>query len=143
MAKADRESSFWAALMHAGLYKRNQGRLARQLTAGAVLVAVLLIAWAMPLHLLSGAEPWLRYGLPTIVALGGAWAAYRLVNYPPFADFLIDVEGEMAKVSWASSDEIKRATAVVLVTMGTLSLVLFLYDLVWLRVLRWIGILQF
>jgi preprotein translocase subunit SecE len=143
MAKVDRETSFWTSLTHVGLYKRNQGRLVRQLTAGAALAAVLLIAWAMPIHLLSGTDPRVQYGVPVVVVLAGAWAVYRLVNYPPFADFLIDVEGEMAKVSWASAEEIKRATAVVLVTMGTLSLVLFLYDLVWVRVLKWMGILLF
>ncbi len=129
--------------MQIGLYKRNQGRLVRQLTAGAALVAVLLAAWSMSIHLLSGTDPRVQYGLPVLAAAVGAWAVYRLVNYPRFADFLIDVEGEMAKVSWASADEIKRATAVVLVTMVTLSVVLFMYDFLWLRVLRFIGILQF
>jgi preprotein translocase subunit SecE len=143
MSKTDRESSFWQALLQVGLYKRNQGRLVRQLTAGAALVAVLLAAWAMSIHLLAGTEQAVQYGVPAAVAVIGAWAVYRLVNYPKFADFLIDVEGEMTKVSWASTDEIKRATAVVLVTMVTLSLVLFLYDFLWLRALRLIGILQF
>ena len=143
MSKTDRESSYLSSLMQIGLYKRNQGRLVRQLTAGAALVAVLLAAWAMSIHLLNGTDPRVQYGLPALVAAVGAWAVYRLVNYPRFADFLIDVEGEMAKVSWASADEIKRATAVVLVTMVTLSVVLFMYDFLWLRVLRLIGILQF
>lgn len=129
--------------MQVGLYKRNQGRLVRQLTGGAALVAVLLAAWAMSIHLLNGTEPAVQYGVPAAAAVAGSWAIYRLVNYPKFADFLIDVEGEMSKVSWASTDEIKRATAVVLVTMLTLSLVLFGYDFLWLRVLRLIGILQF
>jgi len=123
--------------MQVGLYKRTQGRLVRQLTAGAVLTAVLLTAWT------NGEKPWLQYGVPVAVAVIGSWAAYRLVNYPPFADFLIDVEGEMTKVSWASTDELKRATAVVLVTMLTLGVVLFLYDNIWLQVLRLLGILQF
>lgn len=143
MSKTDRESSYLSSLMQIGLYKRNQGRLVRQLTAGAALVAVLLAAWSMSIHLLSGTDPRVQYGLPVLAAAVGAWAVYRLVNYPRFADFLIDVEGEMAKVSWASADEIKRATAVVLVTMVTLSVVLFMYDFLWLRVLRFIGILQF
>jgi preprotein translocase subunit SecE len=143
MSKTDRESSYLSSLTQIGLYKRNQGRLVRQLTAGAAMVAVLLAAWAMSIHLLNGTDQWVQYGLPVLVAAVGSWAVYRLVNYPRFADFLIDVEGEMAKVSWASADEIKRATAVVLVTMITLSVVLFMYDFLWLRVLRLIGILQF
>ena len=143
MSKVDRESSYWMALLQVGLYKRNQGRLVRQLTAGAALAAVLLAAWAMSVHMLDDTQgKLLQYGLPAALALAGAWAVYRLVNYPPFADFLIDVEGEMTKVSWPSSGEVKRATAVVLVTMATLSLVLFLYDLVWVQVLKSIGILR-
>jgi len=143
MAKADRESSFWTALMHAGLYKRNQGRLTRQLTAGAAIAAVVLTAWTMSIHLFNGFDQSVQYGVPVLFGLAGIWAVYRLVNYPPFADFLIDVEGEMAKVSWPSADELKRATVVVLTTMITLSLVLFLYDNLWLQVLRFLGILQF
>lgn len=143
MSKADRQSSYWTELTQVGLYKRNQGKLVRQLTAGAVVAAVLLTAWTASIHLFADSPPAVQYGVPALLAAVGSWAAYRLVNYPPFADFLIDVEGEMAKVSWPSADEIKRATAVVLTTMITLSLVLFLYDLVWLRVLKLIGILQF
>lgn len=143
MSKADRQASYWSELLQFGLYKRNQGKLVRQLTAGAALAAVLLTAWTMSIHLFADSPPAVQYGVPVLVAALGAWAVYRLVNYPPFADFLIDVEGEMAKVSWPSSDEIKRATVVVLTTMLTLSLVLFVYDLVWLRVLKLIGILRF
>lgn len=144
MSKAERASSFWTALLQVGLYKRTQGRLVRQLTAGAILTAVLLSAWSMSIHLLGEVEPaWLQWFIPAVVAAVGAWAAYRVVNYPPFADFLIDVEGEMQKVSWPSTDELKRATAVVLVTMITLSVVLFLYDNIWLQALRLLGILRF
>lgn len=143
MSKVDRESSFWTALMQAGLYKRNQGRLVRQLTAGAAFAAVLLAAWAMSVHLLDESYGNLQYALPVALAVAGGWAVYRLVNYPPFANFLIDVEGEMAKVSWPSSGEVKRATVVVMTTMMTLSLVLFLYDLIWVRVLKLLGILKF
>ena len=33
MTKSDKESPFWRAMMSAGVYKRNQGKLSRQLTA--------------------------------------------------------------------------------------------------------------
>ncbi|MDZ4820503.1 MAG: hypothetical protein SGJ20_16170 [Planctomycetota bacterium] len=81
MSKADRESSYWVALMQVGLYKRNQGKLVRQLTAGAALTAVLLTAWTMSIHLLSDGPPWMEYGVPGALAIAGAWAVYRLVNY--------------------------------------------------------------
>lgn len=143
MSKVDRETSYWTTLLHAGLYKRNQGRLVRQLTAGAALAAVLLAAWAMSIHVLDETYGTMQVGLPIALALAGAWAVYRVVNYPPFADFLIDVEGEMTKVSWPSSGEVKRATIVVMTTMMTLSVVLLLYDFVWVWVLKWIGILRY
>jgi preprotein translocase subunit SecE len=117
--------------------------LVRQLTAGAAIAAVVLAAWTMSIHLLNGQDQAVQYGVPIALAIAGIWAVYRLVNYPPFADFLIDVEGEMAKVSWPSAGELKRATVVVLTTMITLSLVLFLYDNLWLQVLRFLRILQF
>jgi preprotein translocase subunit SecE len=75
----------------------------------------------------------------TVVA---GWIIYRLVNWPVFAEFLISVEAEMNKVSWASKQELYRATIVVLSTMLFLGIVLFLYDDIWLHVLRWIGVLQ-
>ena len=53
------------------------------------------------------------------------------MNYPPFADFLIAVEAEMAKVSWPSRRELVRATIVVLVTMLVLTIMLSVYDTVW------------
>lgn len=143
MARVERADGFWPSMLAAGLYKKNQGRLTRQLTAGAILVAVVLGAWAMTQTVLADVQPQARMGIAGGVLLLGAWFAYRIVNYPVFADFLIDVEGELAKVSWPSRDELKRATVVVLVTMFLLSFVLFAYDLTWQWALRTIGILQF
>jgi preprotein translocase subunit SecE len=61
--------------------------------------------------------------------VGGCWIAYRLVNMPRFADFLIAVEAEMNKVSWPTQSEMIRAVLVVLFTIAFLVLVLFGYDL--------------
>jgi preprotein translocase subunit SecE len=143
MAKSDREGGFWPSMMAVNLYKRNQGKLARQLTAGAILVAVVLAAWSMSITILAELPETARYAISGGVALIGAWFAFRIVNYPVFADFLIDVEGEMVKVSWPSKDELIRATTVVLATGFLLAMVLFIYDVVWQQVLRWINVLQF
>jgi len=142
MAKSEKDVTFWQSLASANLYKRNQGRLSRQLTAGAALLAVVLGAWAMSVTVLADLAPAVRYGIAGAVALVGAWFAFRIVNYPVFADFLIDVEGEMAKVSWPDQGELKRATAVVLVVMLLLSFVLFGYDVIWQQLLKWIGVLR-
>lgn len=142
MAKGLPEASFWSALLSAELFKKNQGRLSR-LWTWIVLAAVSVWgAWTLQARLLVESGDVVRLGVPTIVALAGAWAAFRLVNFPRFADFLIDVEGEMAKVSWPAWPELWRATVVVLVTMFLFSVVLFGYDMLWQFLLQWSSILQ-
>ncbi len=143
MAKAEKADGFWPSMLAAGLYKRNQGRLTRQLTAGAMIVTAALGAWALTQSILADLDEPTRLAIAGGVLVLGVWFAYRIVNFPVFADFLVDVEGELAKVSWPARDELKRATVVVLVTMFLLSFVLFAYDLLWKLILRAIGILQF
>jgi hypothetical protein len=41
-----------------------------------------------------------------LLLAAGLWSVYRLVNMPRFADFLIAVESEMAKVSWPTGGEV-------------------------------------
>lgn len=142
MAKSKNASSFWNELLRVGLYKRNQGRLTRQLTVVAFALVVFLGAWTMSQAFLLDSSTPVRYGIPLGISVVGAWAVYRLVNYPRFADFLISVEAEMDKVSWPSRQELYRATAVVLATMFLLSAVLFLYDWFWQKFFQIIGFLQ-
>lgn len=143
MAKADRSGTFWQSMLGIDMYKRNQGRLVRLCTAGAVVFAALTGAWVLSVTMLGGQGWKIEYGAPAMLALVGVWFAFRIINYPVFADFLIDVEGEMVKVSWPSKDEISRATIVVIVTMLLFSFVLFVFDLVWRQLLHWIGVMRF
>ena len=83
------------------------------------------------------------YGVPVVVCLVLGWVVFRLVNYPRFAEFLISVEAEMNKVSWASKQELYRATVVVLSTMIILGAVLMIYDTIWYRLLQAVGVLRF
>jgi preprotein translocase subunit SecE len=69
-----------------------------------------------------------------------SWLAFRLVNLPKFAEFLISVEAEMAKVSWPSKQELFRATSVVIGSMAFLTLVLFLFDAFWAWLLTTLGV---
>src|SRR5689334_1112059 len=103
------QASFFSELFQSGLYKRNQGRVARQVTFAVIAVVVALGAWRMSVSWAAEA-PGLRYGVPVAVLVVGLWLAYRLVNVSKFADFLIAVEGEMAKVSWPSRTELFRST---------------------------------
>lgn len=134
--------SFWSELVAVGLYKRNQGRLARQLTGAALAALVVAGTYVLSQGPLAGYAASVKSGVPVVIVGFAAWAIFRFLNYPPFAEFLISVEAEMHKVSWASRTEVQRATIVVLSTMLFLGVVLFIYDKVWLVILSSIGVLQ-
>ena len=68
-----------------------------------------------------------------------SWVAFRAVNVPKFADFLVAVESELEKVTWPSRHEVIQATIVVLVAMFSLGVFLFLIDLLWTWLFSFIG----
>ena len=82
----------------------------------------------------------LRYLVPVGMVALGMWFAFRLVNWPKFADFLISVEAEMTKVSWPTKTELYRASMVVIFTMAFLALLLFAYDLIWQAIFDAVGV---
>lgn len=127
-------------LFQPGLYKRNQGRLARQVTFGVIALLVVVGAWRLNQLWVGRPDAW-RIGVPLLIAAAGLWLAYRLVNLSNFADFLISVEGEMAKVSWPSRTELIRSSIVVIVTIIFLAIILFAYDLIWQTLLKAIGVI--
>lgn len=131
-------NAFFQELLHAGIYKRSQGRITRQVTWAALAGAVALGFWRLSLTM---AEQWgwersLALVIPTVLAVLGCWIAFRLVNFPPFADFLIAVEAEMNKVSWPTRGELVRSSLVVLFTIFALAVVLFGFDALWNAVFR-------
>ncbi len=117
-------------LFHFGLYKRSQGRVARQVTFAAVAAIVVLGAWSMSGYY-SGRGPMAQYGIPLATMAAGLWAGFRLVHMPTFADFLISVEAEMNKVSWPTRGELFRASIVVMMVIFFMAAILFAYDTVW------------
>jgi len=122
-------------LMHAGIYKRNQGRITRQLTFAALALAVALGIWRLYITLkiswLGTVLPGFEYWFPGVLLLAGLWISYRIVNFPNFADFLIAVEAEVNKVSWPSRTELFRASLVVLFTIFAVAFILAGFDLFW------------
>jgi preprotein translocase subunit SecE len=147
MSRGPEDTTFWGNLFSAVLFKRNQGRLVRRLTAIAIAAIVLfgcwsLSAWLETSPLTAELSRNALIAIPTLVAVAGVWLAFRTVNYPPFANFLISVEAEMDKVSWADVNYLKRATAVVLCTMVFLGAVLWVYDLMWYEFFTFIKILD-
>jgi preprotein translocase subunit SecE len=116
-----------SGMFTASRYKRSQGRIARQATFLAIAAVFAIGAWVL-------SSQTQKYLVPAALAAAGAWAAFRIVNIPSFADFLISVEAEMNKVSWPSRGELYRASLVVIVVIFALVAILFFYD----AVLRWL-----
>lgn len=137
-----RSSQFLATMTSRALYKPMQGWHARLWTGLAIGAVLLIGVWRLFDALEGSADIYVQYGLCVTLAAAFAWLAFRIVHYPQFADFLIATQAEMNKVSWISRDDLKRATAVVLVTVVLLSVFLFGIDQVWMRLLDFIGVLQ-
>jgi preprotein translocase subunit SecE len=129
--------------LRVGVYKRSQGRIVRQVTFAALALTLLIGLWRLVLMLRGYGETcpvWLCYGLPGILAAAGLWVAYRAVNLPAFADFLIAVEAEMNKVSWPSRGELFRWSVVVIVMIFSIGLLLAAFDFCWVYFFRVIGV---
>jgi preprotein translocase SecE subunit len=149
-------------LLHTFSYKRTQGVRMRRYT----LLGILLIGWTgvytLIAHETFGRGNWdvsipytgdplkaltllsdVQYSVPLLVAVLTFWAAWRIVNMPTFADFLIATDAEMNKVSWSSRKKLVQDTIVVLVTTLILTLFLLCVDLFWGWLLshRWVGVL--
>jgi len=160
-----RGGAFWGEFLSASLYKRNQGKVARQVTFAALSLIIgigvwrlsqLLPLWFAPGQALAGGmnSPGggfgdvllnggglgdvgvVRFLVPALLLAAGLWFCFRLVNVPRFADFLIAVEAEMAKVSWPTGGEVVRSSAVVIFVIFALAAILAVYDLFWWFVLR-------
>jgi preprotein translocase subunit SecE len=105
-------------------HKPKQGRQARLYTAAGLALIIGLGLWRLYDTLLSS-SPAVRFGVPAAVGLVIGWFVFRLMEFPPFVEFLIATEAEMNKVSWTSRDDLYRATTVVLSTVVLMSVYLF------------------
>jgi preprotein translocase subunit SecE len=132
-------SPLFSELFHLGLYKPSQGKMVRRVTFVALAIAVLIGAWRLSVQLSQLGDVY-RLAIPTLVGALGLWIAFRAVNLPKFADFLIAVEAELNKVSWPSKGELIRSTIVVLFTIIVLTIVLFAYDIIWRTLLTALGV---
>ena len=133
---------FFTNQVQTGLYKPMQGWYARLYTA----LGLGLIAAAGVYRVYAAVEdnsPLWRLGIPARIALALGWVIFRVIQFPPFAEFLIATEAEMNKVSWTSKEDLYRSTMVVLATVLIMAVFLFVVDWLWLFILRNIGVLQF
>lgn len=144
MSKSIKQTSFWGELLAVGIYKRNQGRLVRQLSALAFVLVAAYGAYTLSQGPLADFRSRaVSVGIPILLVGAGAWVSYRLVNYPRFADFLISVEAEMDKVTWPAKSELYRSAVVVISTMVVMGAVLLAYDVFWQWLFRVVGFLHF
>ncbi len=124
-----------AGMFNTSLYKRSQGKVARQLSFAAIALAVAAGAWKLSAVATTEVG---QYVTPMVVIAVGLWAGFRLINIPRFADFLISVEAEMNKVSWPARGELWRASTVVIVVIFFLAAILFIYDILLKTLMGWV-----
>jgi preprotein translocase SecE subunit len=87
--------------------------------------------------------PAVQFTVPLLLILLALWLAWRIVNMPTFADFLIATEAELNKVSWTPRKRLLQDTVVVLTTVFLMAFYLFIVDQVVTHTLSWkpIGII--
>jgi len=135
-------ASILATLASTRQHKPLQGWYARVYTALGL--GFVLALGLYRLHeTLQPYGPGVRFGIPAALGVVLGWMIYRILHYPPFADFLIATEAEMNKVSWTTKEDLKRSTAVVLSTVLLMSVFLFGVDWLWSSLLQLIGVLRF
>lgn len=134
-----RAGSLVGEMLSFSLYKWSQGRVTRQVTFAAL--AVIFGIGALELSQVvaglaageaSGTDLGvMRFAVPGVLLAAGLWICFRIVNVPRFAEFLIAVEAEMAKVSWPTTTEVFRSSAVVIFLIFALAFLLAAFDLFW------------
>jgi len=130
-------------LFRFGVYKSNQGRMVRQFTFFAVAVVSAFGCITLASGPMMSYDRPIQVGVPAAIWLVCCWVAFRVVNFPRFADFLVSVESELEKVTWPGRQEVIQATVVVLFTMFFLGLFLFLIDLLWTWLFSFIGFTEY
>ena len=129
-------------------YKPEQGRKTR---IGTMIGFGLLVLWGAyfvweQLRVYEGDEGWrllITPGIPILffVVVGGAlwWVTF---SHRRASDFMIATEGEMKKVNWSTRREVIGSTKVVILFTVLIAVYLFVIDLVFQYVFRWIGVLK-
>ncbi|MBT3279160.1 MAG: preprotein translocase subunit SecE [Phycisphaerales bacterium] len=127
------------------IYKRNQGKYTRGVTAAIVMVMALWLCWSLKNTLLSSvgagqSGTYIAFGVPLAVFALLGLLVYRILNRQKSADFLIATENEMKKVSWSSKKEVIGSTKVVVVTTFLMAGMLFLVDMLFLGIFKLIKV---
>lgn len=124
-------AGFVQELFRAKFYKPLQGKKTRLLSGLAVGVIFICGAWTCWVQAAGLLDQVVLGPICGVIAAFGCWLGFRLIHWPPFAEFLISVEAEMMKVSWPSKPEMITSTVVVLIVLALLALVIFVFDIAW------------
>jgi preprotein translocase subunit SecE len=137
------------------IYKEGHGVLVRRM---AFAVSATLIVWGgTELYTwLEGAEwvrrnRWVNYRIPVldqyidpafliswIVIIAGCVLVYRLLNKERAADFLIETDTEVRKVTWPSWNDAWNSSLIVLLFVLVVTGFIFFSDFVINRVMGWV-----
>ncbi|MCF7958107.1 MAG: preprotein translocase subunit SecE [Phycisphaerae bacterium] len=128
------------------IYKSGQGKYTRLCTglSGGILLGLGCYSLYNVLELIgsSKAGAWFQATIPALLFAVLGIVIFKLVNIPRFADFMIQTEGEMKKVSWSSRKEIITSTKVVIITVFLMALFLMVIDGAFAWAFSQIGVLK-
>ena len=123
-----------------GVFKRGQGKWSRGVAASAL--AAMGVWAALSTFRWIDDYVYAKWYVPGLILAGFLTLAYYLANRPKPANFLIDTEIEMKKVTWPTPREVASATVVVIIVLLLMGAFLFGVDRVVIQpVFQWIGIL--
>ncbi len=128
------------------IFKPGQGKWVRWCTVGGTGALALAGAGFLSeqMQLFQFAEnEYIRFSIPVVFLLLVAYGVYYLVGrHEGAVNFLIATEGEMKKVNWSTRKEVMGATRVVIFTVISLSLILFVVDIIFMVFFSGIGVLR-
>ncbi|MCE9532992.1 MAG: preprotein translocase subunit SecE [Planctomycetes bacterium] len=138
------EAAGWFSLTS---YKRNQGLKVRRMTILGIIIVLGSGVYTLIHNRTITSENWTvtlpfvktsillipnaPFMIPLLLVALTIWFAWRVVNFPVFADFLIATEAEINKVSWTPRARLIQDTIVVLITLFIITAFLFVVDVFW------------
>jgi preprotein translocase SecE subunit len=125
------------------IYKPGQGKWLRWGTvASGTLIAGLggWWLWETEKHVAPLDVQWKALVVSLWLIIWGL-GIFRFVNSPKYGEFLIMTESEMRKVAWPSRREVINSTKVVILLTFGLGGILWIVDLAFLSLFKWMGIM--
>lgn len=117
--------------------------MVRQFTFFAMIIVAALGCITLANGPMGQQPQMVRVGIPLAIWAVCSWVAFRLVNIPRFADFLVSVESERVKITWPEKHEVTQATVVVLATMVFLGAFLLVVDVLWQKLFSLIRFVEY